>query len=518
MYGQFVIAQQSGVDLVDMISNLPRAWAARNEYLATGASPIMGGGERFVGFFEDVNLSSQVRNQVQQMVDNLARPDVIERLRNLPPGQAQLEEIGRIISDGLDAAARRPFPRIGEAVTFEGTTAVSRAAAWVGNNLLGQVRVPSFGMLDLFTQTEEITRASIYLSVMDNAIANGVPKEQAVRMAAHAGNHAVNNYANVPLVVSFLRNTGLSLFPAFSYLQFGRTARAMWQNPQALAKQQHFIQGASNVFSAGMTEEERERAMERMPDYLRGQPGIWVSERLFGGESDRYLRVPMDKIFPMGFGDMLQYGEEITLGGTWSPIIDAAIAFVVNDGVAPIASRWGRGRVFEDTDGFLTRLTKTFGWLAESFAPGQFREIGRLTETIGGVTGPWFDPMREEVVEHRNVMAAELGRYSNRDPSQFVVRQLGFATYIVDTNERDSVSDLARDRAIEARANALRQSVTRQARAIEAKWPRNHPEYQPAMDELERRFTLSLRSYADSMDMSWEEAESLFGDIYEEFR
>jgi len=174
----------------------------------------------------------------------------------------------------------------------------------------------------------------------------------------------------------------------------------------------------------------------------------------------------MEKIFPMGVGDFLQYGEEIASFGAWSPLVDAAIAHLWGNGEALMSAKYGRGRVFEPTDSFLTKLTKTLSWVAESYQPGQLREIRRLEETIRSETGPYLHPDREEIAEYRQDMASELGKYLNREPSQFVIRQLGFNTYLIDTLPRDSVSELASDRAIQAEIRLLRESVSRQRREL----------------------------------------------------
>lgn len=528
-YGQFAVAQMSGIDLVKMVENLPRAMAARREYLDTGSSPTMRGGEKLVSIFEDVGQAAEVRKLNEDIIYSLTRPEVLNEIRGSNP-QSVLSTIGRRLAESIDAMAQRGYVTIGEMIQLDSDNPVVAAGARLFNQTYGKERIPTFGALDAFQATEEVTRISIYLTVLDELLDAGVPLEQAVRRAAFQGNTAVNNYANVPLVVSQLRNTGLALFPAFSYFQVSRTLRAMWENPQALSRQQRFIQGTGNVLATGLTDEDRQLLYERMPSHTRGQPGIWVSSRLWGGDGETLWRIPLEKIFPIGFGDFAGLAEQAAGGGIYNNIYQAWAANQLY-GRPPSAQKFGTPDVFDIYDTPLEQLISTLLWTVSQYTVnvGPAREFQRGLESIEGQAGPFVDwltmtapafgPEGREIAEYRREMAAESGSYGVRTPAQFLIRQLGFNTYTVDIlSEQESVSAISRQRNVKTETQVYMDAAFGKASKLAADWPEGSPQFVIGVQQIEQELMQALARWARANGMSEESVRRELGDEINKLR
>ena len=416
IYGTLAIAQESGVNMIDLSLALRDGVRGRQQYLTTGQSELLGPLAQYVNMFSDSTLSRQVINSVNRYLEELASPAVLDRVR----GATEAGEAARVFERAL---------RTGRRAIDEATKAADRLARGAPAGVLESGRfpapiIPGFGALDLFTYTEEVLRTSIAVAAYRRMIDNGIDASTAAARAAHFGNNAVNNYALAPLGVDLLRNTGMFMFPAFNWFQLGRRVTGMLERPQVYARQQRSIQAANNLLMADMEQEDRERLRENAASFLRHRPRLIIPARRLGIDRDTAFIIPLDKIFPTAFASFVDMGVDAAGLQFWNPLLDAASALISGTGESEGQAMFGRGRIFYAHDDGPTRLAKTLGWLFMSYAPGQIRDWNRLYETF----------IRPNIIETDRLdfaeeLAESQARYRNREPAQFFLRLAGFNTY-----------------------------------------------------------------------------------------
>lgn len=351
---------------------------------------------------------------------------------------------------------------------------------------------PKFGgFLPWFQYAEDYVRTVAYLQARDAGMAKGLPKSWAVKEAVRYANDITFNYARLPRIVEFVRNTGFSLFPAFPYYMFQRTVESVAKNPKAVYQLDKIPVAINN---ATLSEQDRDKFRYGLIDYWIGKTRSAVFKR---GED--YYFLPLDYVLPHTGVNAESWGDainELISGGVYRPLVDIGHALLNEGRTTEYSSRFGRTEVFPPEASTAQKALGIGSYLVSSYGPGTaVRTVEPLVEKLiraGGV------PLTPEVATRAAKMS---GKYLDLEPIQIIGQLVGFkprrvgdATfYRVAQNIRRGWND-AKKRTI--RKYRDRYSVLR-ARLAEARDPREREAIREELLQLQQEARGAVEKLAD---------------------
>ena len=411
--GNFLLMQQAGLPILDLVANIPRANRLRREFLETGRLPeYLRGYEPQFTFINETTRTAQATRTIDEQIRR-------QLGRSTPGSAGQLMDF---LDDAIDSLTH----------------------------------IPPAGFLSLFRYGEELTRTSAFLTTYDHLTRRGVHQAEAVRRASHMAANAAYNYGALPLGPDMLRRTGLTAFPQFTYFTVGRTARALLERPGVFARTEYARQ-AANMALVGTDPDEHKSISEMSADWLKNSfpmaLPIFQEDGLYGVFNTDYW-------FPQG-SNILDMLTEPTQAGWLAPLIDTAFALRDGSGQGPVGQRFGQ-QVFDPAESGIGRLGQAAGYVAsQMILPGLGRTVRQLGDAVdynigrpspdfpvqgwvgtlaeGAVTGEMFQPgWWTQNKESMDLLGLAQTRYFNSDWSQFFLRQVGVGTQKVDVTGRIS--------------------------------------------------------------------------------
>lgn len=204
--------------------------------------------------------------------------------------------------------------------------------------------------------------------------------------AAEVARRAVFDYSDLPGLLSSLRDTGLLLFPGFSYFIIGRTLEAALHRPGVLSSADRISEAVANI--AVPDEDERLALYASMPEWLMEDQGVPMPFFTYRAEdgSQRHTVIPFNQLIPTSpfAGNPLM--ESLAFGGIWRPLFEAMASNVLGSGEAPFSARYGQ-RVFSRGASANERVGQSIGYVVNSLAPGIARKVVGTYHPDRGISG-----------------------------------------------------------------------------------------------------------------------------------
>lgn len=385
--GNFILINQAGGNLPDMLQTLPEAHALRRAFLETGELPgDLRGYEHMFNWMDGSTMTGTVERGLDDLLREAARGDL--------PAETRISQL---------------FNAAETAVEFQST-----------QPLVG-------GFLNFFKYGEEVSRLTAFMTKHRELLGAGVDMETAVRRASHFAANSAYNYGATPLIPSLLKRTGLAAFPQFTWFTMGRTPRVLAERPQVLARVEHARQAANQALMPStaelpedVTAEDEEVALtELMATWLQSTQPLAFP---IPGEDGNYRVADFSYVMPQG-ANVADLVQELFSGGLMSPLVDAWWATAEGTGRGPFSARFGT-QFFDPSAGPLTQATQVGISLAsQAVFPGLWRVGGQLAEAVDY-------GMNRDAMDLLTIMQS---RYHNADLAQFLGRQVGINTREVST-------------------------------------------------------------------------------------
>lgn len=401
--GNIITINQAGGDFFGIMSRMPAAHRARQEFHTKGWAKELDDSEYMMPFLSDATLSSHLRRSLDEQLSSIAGH------RDVP---AVLDYLERTV----DAITHQPM---------------------VG------------GFLGLFRWGEETTRIATYMWARDELLARGVARSQAIARAAHFATNAAYDYGSLPKGPDILRRTGLSSFPQFSYYSIGRTFQALAKRPSVLHRQETARHLANTYFIQDT--DERDRVNVMMAQWLRHTNPLAFP--VFDQRAGLYYVANLDFWTPQGAVGGAIF-EDPWVGGVYLPLLEFGTAMMGREGEAFYTRRFGQD-VYDPASPLFDRVTHGLLFLAESYIlPGQARTARQLYQS-------WEYSRNKEAMDTWGMMS---GRHLNYDWAQFFLRQVGITTQKVGVADPQTLRMRLRD--VDRRYDAARRSLQNQRREL----------------------------------------------------
>lgn len=218
----------------------------------------------------------------------------------------------------------------------------------------------------------EVTTRAEYQALPDNI---RYQVDQVFDEAGQTARFSTFDYSELPQLLKWGRDYGMTLFPGFNYFLAGRIIGAGINNPATLAVSDRISEAITNVVIPDP--EEQARLFAALPDWLREDQGIPIGTR----EDGTYRVIPFNQLIPTNvfsknpLSFFNPFGESMAQGGLWGPVIDMLSAHLVTkDGKAPLGQRFG-GQVFSAGADGTERFFQTVGFIHNSYAPGFVKKL-----------------------------------------------------------------------------------------------------------------------------------------------
>lgn len=442
--GNFILINQAGGNLPDMLQALPEAHALRRAFKETGElTGDLRGYEHLFSWMD----SSTMTGMAERGLDDL--------LRNMARGDMPIE--GRI---------DRFLDRAEDVVEWQSTTPLAG------------------GFLNWFKYGEEVSRMTAFITKRRELLGAGVDATEAVERAAHFAANAAYNYGATPLLPDFLKRTGLSAFPQFTWFTMGRTPRVLMQNPQALARVEYGREAVNEALLGG-DESEEVALTEMMATWLQATQPLAFP---IPNEDGEYYVADFSYLLPQGANaaDLIQ---ELFSGGLMSPLIDVAWATFEGTGRGPFSARYGT-QFFSPSASIPTQVGQAAASLAsQAVFPGLWRVGGQVAEAVDY-------GMNRDAMDLLSIMQS---RYHNADLAQAVGRFVGINTRQVSTRAGgQSIQQRVRD--VQRKNEARLADITRRMEEAIAKTAEGRtPEIrEQARAELDRLVEMRNRIYDET--------------------
>lgn len=338
----------------------------------------------------------------QRMIPRVAK--VWERVRRVQDGH-QDEVIERLraripieISSLSYHAFQKDFQKLRLDAAGLGPTGLRKALGQMEEAYMGFLNRPGIGPLrtryaglDGFQMIENVFKVAAFEEMLEELPKRWARKgieytdEMVEKHAAEFARTVVFDYSELPSSLEALKNTGLVLFPGFSYFLAGRTLDTYWRRPGVLGVSDRMSEAVSNM---SLDENERLALWLGMPDWLKEDQGAPIAIREGKAGDKRASVIPMAQLIPtqtiwdapMGQGN--PWAESITNLGLWGPWAEVAMAIVRGEGEAFISARYGN-RVFDDDAKGGTKAAQMGRFLYNTHAPGVVKKLIRPSYNEG---------------------------------------------------------------------------------------------------------------------------------------
>lgn len=206
--------------------------------------------------------------------------------------------------------------------------------------------------------------------------------QEAVKFAAEKARIAVFDYSEMPDLLKTFQRTGVVIFPGFQYFSLGRTLNAALNKPGVLAAADRVPDAISNL---ALSEDERYRLFAGMDDWLKEEKGAPIHVRRDENGEQRITVIPMSQLIPTTTFADTRFLESILSGGIYKPFIEAFMAHIRGDGEAVFSGKYGQ-KVFDETDEFGTRISKTAEFISSNITPTLTRKLGVTPQDIRNIS------------------------------------------------------------------------------------------------------------------------------------
>lgn len=190
------------------------------------------------------------------------------------------------------------------------------------------------------------------------------------KFAAQKARISVMDYSELPDLVTGLRDTGLLMFPGFSYLITARNLNAAINRPGKIAMADRL---SDAIWSATMDEEEKLAVYAGMPDWLKEDQGVPVRLMVDKAGDRRYSVIPFSGLLPVNTTFGKPFAESMTALGIYGPLFEMASALVTGEGEAVLTGRFGR-EVFQPQARGAEKYAQAGAFLANSLFPAFVRK------------------------------------------------------------------------------------------------------------------------------------------------
>lgn len=280
---------------------------------------------------------------------------------------------------------------------------------------IGPIRTRVAG-LEGFQFTENWFKVAAYKEVKERLLreaGEGIDDLARARIEKEAAEFArtvVFDYSELPSGLDFLKQTGLVLFPGFTYFLAGRTLDAALRRPGALAVADRLSEAVAN---ATLDIEEQIMALTGSPDWLRDDQGVPMPFSVRRGPrgEEQVSMLPLNQLIPTstlwdGWGAAGNpWGESIAGLGLMGPFFEVFRALVTDDGEAVLSARYGN-RVFDaDSEGG-RKARDVFRFLYNTLAPSNVKKL--ITLDMENQLSGLLPSMAEIVRDHAGVGSQEL--------------------------------------------------------------------------------------------------------------
>lgn len=377
----FLLMQQRGIPIWEIMPYMRKAHKALQGFHAKGYDDYFKGSEDLLNLFTDGSLSRNIALQQDEVLRN-------------------------ILADVADIAK----PGVFEKLTNAYVDILARTAP--------------IGWLRVFQGVEDISRGAIYGWAKDKLLRHGRNPTQAIEEAATYANRALYDYATISEGVKMLRDSGLALFPSFTYFTVGNVARNLWETPGRLAIQERVITGASQALL--QDDRQRDKINRMVHDTHLGEARpipIPIGNNQF------YL-LNASWFLPTGAvsrDNLTNFMLDPMMAGFWRPFIEIAAAWTNGSGEAFATQRFGE-RVFRPYETPAQRAADTAGFLYRALDPGGLASIAHIARRMPLIAN-------QEQAKHA---AEQLDRWLDTDLAQQLARLGGARLIKFDTTGRSA--------------------------------------------------------------------------------
>jgi anion-transporting ArsA/GET3 family ATPase len=246
-----------------------------------------------------------------------------------------------------------------------------------------------FAGLEGFQFTENWFKVAAYKETKEKLIRqlgrapSSVELNTIEKQAAEVARLVVFDYSELPKSLEFLKNTGLVLFPGFTYFLAGRTISTAAKRPGLLAVADRLSEAVAN---STLSLEDQLSLVMGMPDWMREDQGVPMPFTVREGRTGetKVSVIPLNQLIPTGsildtvVGGGVRRGnpwaESISQMGVWGPFFEAFAALVHGEGEAVLSGRYGN-RVFEADSEGADKAADVFRFLHNTLAPGFVKKM-----------------------------------------------------------------------------------------------------------------------------------------------
>jgi len=243
----------------------------------------------------------------------------------------------------------------------------------IGNKVAEQLQAP-FGQrwagLSGFQFVEKWMKTAVFKTEFDRLLASGLDEVGAERLAAESARTAVFDYDDLPQAIKFLRDTGVLMFPGYSYFLAGRTVSAMLERPGVLATADRISDAMNNL---ALDEEEKYAMFAGMPEWLKADQGT-VFDTDVDEAGNKAVRVlPLAQMIPTRGFNGSPVAESLAAGGIYRPFLELMAAVATGEGEQGSA-KYGTVVFTPESQG-VEKVGEVAQYLYNTLAPAALRKI-----------------------------------------------------------------------------------------------------------------------------------------------
>lgn len=199
------------------------------------------------------------------------------------------------------------------------------------------------------------------------------------KQAAEFARLVVFDYSELPKSLEFLKNTGLVLFPGFTYFLAGRTINTALTRPGVLAVADRLSEAAAN---ATLNLEDQMALLMGTPEWMREDQGVPMPFSVREGKQgeQKVSVIPMNQLIPTStildgvWGRGNPWAQSVAQAGVWGPFMEVIAALAHGEGEAILSGRYGN-RVFEADSEGAQKFADIFRFLYNTLAPGFVKKM-----------------------------------------------------------------------------------------------------------------------------------------------